>query len=472
MAEAAPAPLRRAAGAASLWALGVGYVISGDYFGWNFGLRAAGHGGLLVATGVMALLYTALIFTIAELATATPVAGGAFAFARRALGPLGGFVTGLAVAIEYTIAPAVIASAMAGYVTGLVEGSNIPTEVIAIAVPGLGFAACIAVNLAGVAVSLRALMVVTAIAALALVVWAVAIAVALPAGAWAKLGTLHEGIAPAGVVAALPAAGWFFLAIEGVPMAAEETRDPTRDLPRGMAWAMATLVVLALAVGVLAPLATAPEVLAGSTAPLSDTLLAVSGRGAIHWLVTGVALLGLFASMLSIVYAASRQIYALARGGHFPRWLARTNARAVPARAVVVPALLGWLALVVTERIVPPDLPAADVAMQVAVFAALVSYVAIAVSHLVLRRRAPAMPRPYRTPGGAWTSGTALVLSCVALVSGVVHGTSGVVTSLVTVGVLVAGSVWWWLVVRPRLAGRSLEEELAIVRSAETETGA
>lgn len=468
MAEATPAPLRRTAGWVSLWALGVGYVISGDYFGWNFGLRAAGHGGLLIATAVMAVLYTALIFTIAELATATPVAGGAFAFARRAMGPLGGFVTGLAVALEYTIAPAVIASAMAGYVGGLVEGSGIAPEVIGIVVPGLAFAVCIAVNLAGVAVSLRALMVVTAIAAAALVVWAIAIAASLPAGAWARLGTLGDGIEPAGVLAALPAAGWFFLAIEGVPMAAEETRDPSRDLPRGMAWAMATLVVLALAVGVLAPLASAPEVLAASTAPLSDTLVAVTGRGAIHGLVTAVALLGLFASMLSIVYAASRQIYALARGGHFPQWLARTNSRAVPSRAVIVPALVSWLVLIVTERLVPPDVPAADVAMQVAVFAALVSYVAIAVSHLLLRRRAPALPRPYRTPGGSWTSGTALVLSCVALGSGVAHGAAGIATSLVTLGVLVAGTAWWWISARPGLVGRSIEQELAIVRSAET----
>jgi ethanolamine permease len=452
-----------------LWALGVAYVISGDYFGWNFGLRPAGHGGLLVATFVMALLYTALIFTIAELATATPVAGGAFAFARRALGPLAGFVTGLAVAIEYTIAPAVIASAMAGYVSGFVEGTGIAHELVAIAVPGVGFAACIAVNLAGVAVSLRALFVVTAIAAAALVVWATAIAVELPASAWARLGTITEGVAPAGVIAALPAAGWFFLAIEGVPMAAEETRDPSRDLPRGMAWAMATLVVLALVVGVLAPLASPPEALATATAPLSDTLVAVCGKGTIHALVTAVALLGLFASMLSIVYAGSRQVYALARGGHFPQWLAATDRRAVPSRAVIVVALVGWAALLVTERIVPADVPAADVAMQVAVFAALVSYVAIATSHLVLRRRAPDLPRPYRTPGGVWTSGTALVLSCVALVSGVAHGAAGTTTSIVTVAVLVAGTAWWWIAMRPRIVGRTLEQELAIVRAAETD---
>src|SRR5262245_61702361 len=98
-----------------LWALGVGYVISGDYFGWNFGLRAGGLGGMAIATAIMATMYTCMILSIAELATAMPVAGGPFAFARRALGPAAGFVTGLAVAIEYAIAPAVIATGIAGY---------------------------------------------------------------------------------------------------------------------------------------------------------------------------------------------------------------------------------------------------------------------------------------------------------------------------------------------------------------------
>ncbi|HWB77854.1 MAG TPA: ethanolamine permease, partial [Nannocystaceae bacterium] len=108
--------LRRTAGPWLLWALGVGYVISGDYFGWNFGLSRGGVGGMVVATLVMASLYTCLVVSLAELASAMPVAGGPFAFARRAFGRWGGFATGTMVALEYTIAPAVIAAGIAGYV--------------------------------------------------------------------------------------------------------------------------------------------------------------------------------------------------------------------------------------------------------------------------------------------------------------------------------------------------------------------
>lgn len=385
--------LRRTAGPVLLWALGVGYVVSGDYFGWNFGLRPAGHAGLAVATFVMALLYTALIFTIAELATSTPVAGGAFAFARRALGPFGGFATGLAVTLEYTLAPAAIAAGMAGYVAGWVEGTSLAW--IAGWVPLLSYAACVLVNLAGVGVSLRALLVVTALAVLALAVWFVAMVVGMPAGAWSRLGDTLTTIPPAaGVIAALPAAGWFFLAIEGVPMAAEETRDPARDLPRGMISGMATLVVLAFAVLLVAPLAVDPRLLGASANPLPLALEATVGKGFAFDVVTAIGLVGLFASMLSIVYACSRQVFALARAGHLPHSLARTSVRGVPHVAVIVPSLVGLAALTGLEQVAPKETPAADLVMQVAVSAALVSYVAICTSHIVLRRREPALPRP------------------------------------------------------------------------------
>ena len=452
-----------------LWALGTGYVISGDYFGWNFGLRPAGHQGLLVATAVMAVMYTALIFTIAELATAIPVAGGPFAFARRALGPFGGFLTGLAVALEYTIAPAVIAAGMAGYVGGWVEGAGGDAQWVRAWVPGLAYACCVAVNLAGAGVSLRALLVVTAVAACALLAWAVGVIVGMPSASWSRLGPTLGTMPPlAGVMAALPAAGWFFLAIEGVPMAAEETRDPARDLPRGMTWAMLTLVGLAFTVLVLAPLAVDSDTLAGSANPLPAALAATVGRGLLYDVVTAVGLLGLFASMLSIVYASSRQVFALARAGHLPAWLGRTNARAVPHIAVIVPAAVGWATLAVVERLAPADVSAADLVMQVAVFAALASYVAITLSHLVLRHREPAMARPYRTPGGVITSGIALLLAGLALVSGVLHGTAASVALAATCGVFAVGSAYFLAVVRPRLTGRTLEDELAIVRAAQT----
>ena len=80
--------LRRFAGVWSLWALGVGAVISGDFFGWNFGLLSGGFGGLLTATLIVAVMYIGLCFSIAELSPALPHTGGAYSFGRMAFGRL------------------------------------------------------------------------------------------------------------------------------------------------------------------------------------------------------------------------------------------------------------------------------------------------------------------------------------------------------------------------------------------------
>ena len=104
--------LRRHAGVWSLWALGVGAVISGEFYGWNFGLGTGGFGGLLIAGVLMAIMYYGLVFSIAEMSPALPHTGGAYSFARSAMGPWGGFLTGLAENMEYVITPAVVVGAI------------------------------------------------------------------------------------------------------------------------------------------------------------------------------------------------------------------------------------------------------------------------------------------------------------------------------------------------------------------------
>ena len=88
--------LQRYAGIWSLWALGVGAVISGHFSGWNYGLAVAGWGGLLAAAAIMAFMFLCLVFCIAEMSAALPDAGATYVFARRAMGPWGGFLSGYA----------------------------------------------------------------------------------------------------------------------------------------------------------------------------------------------------------------------------------------------------------------------------------------------------------------------------------------------------------------------------------------
>src|SRR6202453_895219 len=107
--------LRRHAGVFQLWALGVGAVISGDFFGWNFGFLAGGFGGLLAALALITLLYIGLCFSLAELSAALPHTGGAYSFARASMGPWGGYITGLAENMEYIFTPATIVVGIGGY---------------------------------------------------------------------------------------------------------------------------------------------------------------------------------------------------------------------------------------------------------------------------------------------------------------------------------------------------------------------
>src|ERR1044072_5411754 len=113
--------LRRYAGVASLWALGVGAVISGHYSGWNLGLLAGGWGGPALATVIIAAMYLGPFFCIAERAAALPHAGGAYSFARASMGPWGGFITGLCENVEYVLTPAVIVFFIGSYMGGIFE---------------------------------------------------------------------------------------------------------------------------------------------------------------------------------------------------------------------------------------------------------------------------------------------------------------------------------------------------------------
>ena len=142
--------LRRHARVLHLWALGVAAVISGDFFGWNYGL-ASGFWGMMAALAIMTAMYAGLCFSIAEMSPALPHTGGAYSFARTAMGPWGGYVTGLAENMEYILTPATIVVGIGGYL-GAIFGtpkSMEPAWWIA------SYAVFVALNVFGVELSFR-----------------------------------------------------------------------------------------------------------------------------------------------------------------------------------------------------------------------------------------------------------------------------------------------------------------------------
>ena len=451
-----------AAGWVLLAGLGVAYVISGDFAGWNFGLAEGGWGGLLIATILMATMYTCMVFALAELSSTISTAGGGYGFGRRALGPWGGFLTGTAILIEYALAPAAIVVFIGGYVESLgILGIESGWPVY------LAFyAAFVGIHLVGVGEALKLTFVITAIAVVALVVFVLAM---IPDFSTSKLTDIPpDGSAGssdflpfgwAGVWAAFPFAIWFFLAIEGVPLAAEETRDPKRDMPRGLIAGMMVLLVFAALMLFFAPGGGGSSTIADSDNPLPAALDQAKGEGSfasdfVNW----VGLFGLIASFFSIIFAYSRQLFALSRAGYLPRPLSVTSGRKVPFLALLIPALVGFLLAAITED--------GATMLNVAVFGATVSYVLMMLSHIVLRSREPDLHRPYRTPGGTKTSGVALVLAVLAVVATFLVDTKA---AFITLGVYVLAALYFGLYSRRHLVASAPEEEFEAITRAEAE---
>ncbi|GAB3245944.1 ethanolamine permease [Alteromonas gracilis] len=444
------------AGWVLLAGLGVAYVISGDFAGWNFGLAEGGWGGLLIATVIMGVMYLCMVLGLAELSSTISTTGGGYAFARRALGPWGGFLTGTAILIEYAIAPAAIANFIGAYTESLI-GIDGPIVFLAF------YALFIGLHLYGVGEALKLMFGITAIAAVALLVFVIAAALKFEPGNLTDIPVTDAAGASAflpfglvGIWAALPYAIWFFLAVEGVPLAAEETKDPARSMPRGIIAAMLVLLAFAALILVVAPGAAGAASLMKSGNPLVDALVtAYGGSTVVSTFVNIVGLLGLIASFFSIIYAYSRQTFALSRAGYLPKVLSKTGRRRTPYLALIVPGVIGFIMAVLNQG---------DLLILVAVFGATISYVLMTLSHIVLRFKEPDLERPYRTPGGVVTTGIAFVLACVAVIAGFLVEPNVI---WVTLGVYAVAIAYFGLYSRHHIVQGAPEEEFAAIEAAE-----
>ena len=447
-----------AAGWVLLAGLGVAYVISGDFAGWNFGLATGGWGGLLIATVLMAVMYTAMVFSLAELSSTIPTAGGGYGFARRAMGPWGGFMTGTAILIEYAIAPAAVATFIGGYVESLI---GVGGWIVYLAF----YLIFVGIHLYGVGEALKAMFAITVIAVVALVVFVVGM---IPQFEVANLFNIQatnaagaSAFLPFGLVglwATLPYGIWFFLAIEGVPLAAEETRDPTTDMPKGLIAGMMALLVFAALILVFAPGGAGSAAIQDSDNPLPLAVeSAYGGYNALSSFVNIAGLAGLIASFFSIIFAYSRQMFALSRAGYLPRVLSVTGRRRTPWVALIVPAVIGFILSITGDgaRL-----------LNIAVFGATISYVLMMLSHIVLRRREPDLERPYRTPGGVLTSGVALVLAVLAVIATFIVDWRA---ALIMVGVYALFLAYFGFYSRHHLVAQAPEEEFATIEKAESE---
>lgn len=447
-----------AAGWILLAGLGVAYVISGDFAGWNFGLAEGGWGGLFIATILMAVMYTAMIFSLAELSATIPAAGGGYGFARRAFGPLGGFLTGTAILLEYAVAPAAIATFIGAYMDSLIGISGWPVSLAF-------YAVFVGIHIYGVGEALKLMFFITVLAVLALIIFIVAM---IPHFDVANLfdipvsgGIGASVFLPFGIIgiwAAIPYAVWFFLAVEGLPLAAEETAEPEKNMPKGMIAAILVLLLLAALVLLVGPGGGGSATLANAGDPLIAAMRSESAYGGptlTGKIINIVGLAGLIASFFSIIFGYSRQVFALSRAGYLPRVLSLTSKRKTPYLALIIPGTLGFILSLYING---------DLLILVAVFGAAISYVLMMAAHIKLRLSEPDMPRPYLTPGGRLTSGTALVLAIIALIAGYLVEPSVIIYAAAFYLLMLA---YFLIYSRHHLVAQAPEEEFEAIKQAE-----
>jgi ethanolamine permease len=181
------------------------------------------------------------------------------------------------------------------------------------------------------------------------------------------------------------------------------------------------------------------------------------GDGTAAKIVNYIGLAGLIASFFSIIYAYSRQLFALSRAGYLPKALSVTNSRKAPMLALIVPGIIGFVLSLTGQG---------AMLLNMAVFGAALSYVLMMISHIVLRRREPEMPRPYRTPGGVVTTGFALVIGVFAVIATFLVDP---VAAGWCLGVFAAFMLYFAVYSRHKLVSNSPDEEFAMLARAESE---
>ena len=390
-----------------LWGLGVGYVISGMYFGWNLGLEQGGTLGLGIATFFIIIMYVTFTFSYTELACAIPKAGGAFDYAARAMGKDIAFVAGMAQNVEFIFAPPAIAFAIGAYFNLFFP--QIPILAIAI----FAYIAFTALNVYGVKAAASFELVITILAVGELLLFA---GVTMPhvKGMNLEINALPNGWG--GIFASIPFAIWFFLAIEGVANVAEETIRPQRTILFGFGSAIATLVILCIltfisSIGVAGweAIVYKPDgTVSDSPLPLALSYIVGNDNWLYHLLIT-VGLFGLVASFHGIILAAGRSTFEFGRVRFAPAFLGKVHPRfRTPSNALLINMCIGIVALLTGKT--------AEI-ITIAVFGALTLYIISMIALIKLRRKEPGLVRPFRVPFYPSFPIVALIIASVSIIA-------------------------------------------------------
>jgi len=426
--------LNRPMGVIHVWALGVGVVITGEYFGWNFGLPVGGPVGVLIASLIVCVLYLAWVLGLSELSVAMPFAGGPLAFGRRAVGKWFGFLMGWSMFLECLFATIGTGLAAGGYIAFLINPDHPDrnvTTACAIACALVFFV----IQYAGVKQQ-AVIMLWLTYAAIAALVW-----FWLGAAPGVSLERVFtKPLLPSGwsgVLGAVPYALWWLVIIETVALASEEAHEPHISIPRGLVLAQITLVALVLLTWFFAA-AAAPYAETGAVDyPLPLVFKKVWGTGWFLTAFSAVAVAGMIVSYNGMIYATSRQSFSLGRAGYLPKALGKVH----PVRRTPHVSLAVWTAVTILFILFGRFYEKATaVAILISTLTAVIWYVLAMLCLIVLRRKEPALFRPYKVPAYPALPIFVAILSGIA---GCLYVWSNVQVILPTAALYIAAGIWY-----------------------------
>lgn len=370
--------LKKALTPAGIWAVAVGAVISGNYYGWNYIFSDTNFTGALIAMAIACLFYIPFAFMYAELATAIPSSAGPAAYTEKAFGRGAGFFAGFSYLVESLFCTPGICIAVGAYVHTLIP--SVPA-VVASVVTYLIF---LWVNCRGIEAGQTVGLIVTIIGVLGCALFA---GVGLPHADFSLLGKMGDLGGVKGVFVAIPYAVWFFLAFEAGGMGAEECKNPSKDIPKAFIIAIATLflcgmMMLFTTAGVLPK-----EEILKNDAPVANVINHIFGEGStMGILFIIIAMIGLVASLNGIIIGQSRQTYALARCKCLPGFLGKLDKNGTPINALLVTSVIG-----IAFTIIGSVSVIVVIANMGSAFMALCCFA----SWIKLTKSQPDMPRPY-----------------------------------------------------------------------------
>ncbi|MBL9065169.1 MAG: amino acid permease [Sphingopyxis sp.] len=411
--------LARTLGWPHLIALGVGAIVgTGILTLIGVGADKAGP-AVILSFAIAGLICACAALAYAEMATMIPASGSAYTYSYVVIGELIAWVVGWSLILEYSLVVSAVAVGWSGYAAPLLEAwAGVPMALMQgpeldgiVNLPAIAIIAVVAgLLLVGTRESATLNAILVLVKVLALVIF---VAVALPAFNAANLEpfspygfTKHMG--PDGVERGIMAAAaiifFAFYGFDAIATAAEETRNPDRDLKIGIVGSMFVCVVIYIAVAVAAVGAIAYTRFANSPEPLALILRELGSPLAAQYLAVS-AIIALPTVILAFFYGQSRIFFTMARDGLLPASLARLSARGTPVRitiftAIVVAVLAGFI-------------PLGELA-ALANAGTLAAFTAVAICMLIMRVRAPDAPRTFRAPM-PWVIGLGAIVGCIYL---------------------------------------------------------